>query len=105
MEGCIFQFFSILSKYHAFDVEKFTNCAVGVREEREREGGGSEGGRVEEGVREGGWRRERGKDGGEREERARGGRWGVKEEEVGSKEGRERWGLGWKKWGMAARKH
>ena len=59
MEGCIFQFFSILSKYHAFDVEKFTNCAVGVREEREREGGGSEGGRVEEGEREG-WRRERG---------------------------------------------
>ena len=49
MEGCIFQFFSVLSKYHAFDVEKFTNCAVGVREE---------GGRREEGRREGGRRDE-----------------------------------------------
>ena len=49
MEGCIFQFFSLLSKYHAFDVEKFTNCAVGVREE----------GGWREGEREG-WRRERG---------------------------------------------
>jgi focal adhesion kinase 1 len=29
MEGCIFQFFSLLSKYHAIDVERFPNCAVG----------------------------------------------------------------------------
>ena len=30
MEGCIFQFFSLLSKFHAIDVEQFPNCAVGV---------------------------------------------------------------------------
>ena len=53
MEGCVFQFFNLLSKYHAFDVERFTNCAVGVREE----GGKREGGGREEGEREG-WRRE-----------------------------------------------
>ena len=58
MEGCIFQFFSLLSKYHAFDVEKFTNCAVGVREE---------GGRKERGgTNEEGWRREGGMEEGER---------------------------------------
>jgi len=31
MEGCVFQFFNLLSKFHAIDVERFTNCAVGVR--------------------------------------------------------------------------
>jgi len=31
MEGCVFQFFNLLSKFHAINVEKFTNCAVGVR--------------------------------------------------------------------------
>ena len=30
MEGCIFQFFSLLSKFHSIDVESFQNCAVGV---------------------------------------------------------------------------
>ena len=30
MEGCIFQFFSLLAKFHAIDVETFHNCAVGV---------------------------------------------------------------------------
>ncbi|CAI8043412.1 Focal adhesion kinase 1 [Geodia barretti] len=29
MEGCIFQFFSLLSKFHSIDVESFQNCAVG----------------------------------------------------------------------------
>ena len=30
MEGCIFQFFNLLSKYYAIDVERFPSCAVGV---------------------------------------------------------------------------
>ncbi len=30
VEGCVFQFFNILSKHHAFDTERFTSCAVGV---------------------------------------------------------------------------
>ena len=47
--------------YPPFDVEKFTNCAVGVREEGGSEGGrdgGGREGRMEEGEREG-WRIER----------------------------------------------
>ena len=49
MEGCIFQFFNLLSKSHAIDVERFTNCAVGVRkagrgEDRGQCCGGGEGG-------------------------------------------------------------
>ncbi len=31
MEGCVFQFFSLLSKHSAIDVEQFHNCALGVR--------------------------------------------------------------------------
>ena len=30
MEGCIFQFFSLLTKSSFVDVERFSNCAVGV---------------------------------------------------------------------------
>ena len=30
MEGCIFQFFNLLSKSSQVDVERFSNCAVGV---------------------------------------------------------------------------
>ena len=30
MEGCIFQFFSLLTKSSLVDVERFSNCAVGV---------------------------------------------------------------------------
>ena len=30
MEGCIFQFFSLLTKSSFVDVERFNNCAVGV---------------------------------------------------------------------------
>ena len=30
MEGCIFQFFNLLAKCHTLDLERFTNCAVGV---------------------------------------------------------------------------
>ena len=30
MEGCIFQFFNLLSKSTQVDVERFSNCAVGV---------------------------------------------------------------------------
>ena len=30
MEGCVFQFFSLLSKFHAIDIETFASCAVGV---------------------------------------------------------------------------
>ena len=56
MEGCVFQFFNLLSKYHPFDVEKFSNCAVGVRKEGVREGGGGKGER-EEGEKKGGRRR------------------------------------------------
>ena len=32
MDGCIFQFFNLLSKCHALDVERFSNCAIGVSE-------------------------------------------------------------------------
>ena len=52
MEGCVFQFFNLLSKYHAFDVERFTNCAVGVRKEGVREECVREEGVREECVRE-----------------------------------------------------
>ena len=31
MEGCIFQFFNLLSKHtHSLDTERFSNCAIGV---------------------------------------------------------------------------
>ena len=30
MEGCVFQFFNLLAKCHTLDLERFTNCAVGV---------------------------------------------------------------------------
>ena len=30
MEGCIFQFFSLLTKSSPVDLERFSNCAVGV---------------------------------------------------------------------------
>ncbi len=33
VEGCVFQFFNILSKHHAFDTEMFTSCAVGVSDQ------------------------------------------------------------------------
>ena len=33
MEGCIFQFFNLLSKSSQVDVERFSNCAVGVSSE------------------------------------------------------------------------
>ena len=31
MEGCVFQFFNLLSKQYPLDVEQFSNCAIGVR--------------------------------------------------------------------------
>lgn len=29
-DGCIFQFLSVLGRHHSLDVERFTNCAIGV---------------------------------------------------------------------------
>ena len=45
MEGCIFQFFNLLSKSSLVDIEKFSNCAVGVS--GEVEGRGRASGRLE----------------------------------------------------------
>ena len=30
-DGCIFQFFAILGRFSPLDVERFPNCAIGVR--------------------------------------------------------------------------